>query len=137
MQKAGPESSQEKQVGIMQSQCYQVLIIGEGPSQAQAYVQMLHDVEGASFDVKTETNWQSALQRFVSGAPDLSLPDAILWELPASGEVALAALKNATSLQRCVPFLLLVRETQKQLAKQFLAGASEYLVLETLNKVLD
>src|SRR5215472_5202729 len=121
----------------MQSQSYQVLLIGEDLSRTKAYVQLLQDAEGVSFNVRTETNWQSALQGLVSGAPDSSLPDAILWELTASGAVAMTALKNATSLQRCVPFVLLVPEVQKQLAKQFLdAGVSEYLVLETLNKEL-
>ena len=121
----------------MQAQSYQVLLIGEDLSRTKAYVQLLQDAEGVSFNVRTETNWQSALQGLVSGAPDSSLPDAILWELTASGAVAMTALKNATSLQRCVPFVLLVPEAQKQLAKQFLdAGVSEYLVLETLNKEL-
>lgn len=131
------ESSEEKQVRAMQSQSYQVLLIGEDISRTQAYVQMLQDAEGLSFEVKAETNWQTALSRFVSGAPDWPLPDAILWELSASGAAGLASLKDAASLQRCVPFVLLVPKNQKQLGKQMLdAGASECLVREALNKDL-
>src|SRR5260370_3915770 len=98
----------------MQSQSYQILLIGEDVSRTQAHAQMLQDAEDASFDVVKETNWQSALQQFASGTLDLPLPDAILWELPASGVAALAALKAAASQQRCLPFVLLVSEAQKQ-----------------------
>jgi PAS domain S-box-containing protein len=135
--KASPESSQEKQVGAMQSQSYQILLIGEDPSRTQVYAQMLQEVEDASFDVEKEKNWQSALERFALGAPDLPLPDAILWELPSSGSAALALLKESASPLWSVPFVVLVPEDQKPLGKQMLqAGASEYLVKETLNKAL-
>ncbi|HKD50014.1 MAG TPA: ATP-binding protein [Candidatus Acidoferrum sp.] len=121
----------------MQSQSYRVLLIGEDPSQAQAYMQMLQNAEAASFEVRTETNWQSALARFALGAPDLPLPDAILWELPATCAADLATLGEATSLQCCVPFVLLVSESQKQPARQMLGvGADECLVKETLNQDL-
>ena len=134
---ASLESREEQQVGAMQSQSYQILLIGEDPSQAQAYAQMLQDAEDISFKVEKEANWQSALSRFVSGAPDSSLPDAILWELSASVPADLAFLKDAASLEQCVPFVFLVSEDQKQLGKQMLeAGASEYLAKETLNKDL-
>jgi len=121
----------------MQSQCYQILFIEEDPSRTPAHAQMLHEAEESSFEVVKETNWQSALQRMASGAPDSFLPDAILWELPTSGSAALALLKDTASPLWCVPFVVLVPENQKQLGKQMLeAGACEYLVKETLNKDL-
>lgn len=121
----------------MQSQCYQILLIGEDFSRTQTYVQMLQDAEDASFVVEKETNWQSALARFALGAPDLPLPDAILWELPTSGAADLAILKEASSLQCCVPFVLLVAENQKQPARQALGvGPDECLVKETVNQDL-
>lgn len=119
----------------MQSQSYQILFIGEDSSRAQTYGQML-DAEDVHFDLQTVTNWQSALSRF-SSAPDLPLPHAILWEPPASGAAALALVKDTTSQLLCVPLVLLVSENQEQLGKQVLdAGASEYLVIETLSKDL-
>ena len=121
----------------MQSQSYQILFIGEDTSRTQAYMQMLQGAEGVSFEVEKESNWQAALSRLVSGAPDSSLPHAILWELSASDEADLASLRNSASLQRCVPFVLLISRNQEQLGKTVLeAGASEYLVSETLNKDL-
>lgn len=121
----------------MQSQCYQILLIGEDFSRTQTYAQMLQDAEHASFVVEKETNWQSALARFALAAPDLPLPDAILWELSASGAADLAILKEATSLQPCVPFVLLVPENQKQTARQVLGvGSDECLVKETVNQNL-
>ena len=121
----------------MQSQSYRILLIGEDPSRTQAYTQMLQNAEGGSFEVEREANWQSALSRFASGAPDSPLPDAILWELSASVAANLACLKEATSLEPCVPFVFLVPENQEQLGKKmFEAGANEYLVRETLNKEL-
>lgn len=121
----------------MQSQCYQILLIGEDSSLTQTYVQMLQDAEDPSFVVEKETSWQSALARFALGAPDLPLPDAILWELPASGGADLAILKEASSLRCCVPFVLLVPENQKQPARQVLGvGADECLVKETVNQDL-
>ena len=121
----------------MQSESYQILIIGEDPSRTQAFAQMLHEAEEASFEVVKETNWQSALERFALGAPDLPLPDAVLWELPSSGSAALALLKESASPLWSVPFVVLVPEDQKPLGKQMLqAGASEYLIKETLNKAL-
>ena len=121
----------------MQSQSYRILLIGEDPSRTQAYTQMLQNAEGVSFEVEREANWQSALSRFASGAPDSPLPDAILWELSASVAANLACLKEATSLEPCVPFVFLVPENQEQLGKKmFEAGANEYLVRETLNKDL-
>ena len=133
--KASPESSQEKQVEAMQSQSYQILLIGEHPSRAQAYAQMLQEAEDASFEVEKETNWQSGLTRIASRASERPLPDAILWELPASGAAALGSLKETAFQQCCVPFVVLVPENQRQLGRQMLeAGASEYLVKEKLNK---
>ena len=121
----------------MQSQSYQILFIGEDTSRTQAYMQMLQGAEGVSFEVEKESNWQAALSRLVSGAPDSSLPHAILWELSASDEADLASLRNSASLQRCVPFVLLISRNQEQLGKTVLeAGSSEYLVSETLNKDL-
>ena len=121
----------------MQAQSYQILLIGEDPSRTHTYVQMLQEAEDASFEVAKETNWQSALSRFALGAPDLPLPDAILWELPASSATAPAVLNETASLQRCVPFVFLIPENQKQIQKQLLeAGACEYLVKETLKKDL-
>src|SRR5215467_9177679 len=121
----------------MQSQCYQILVIGKDLARTQTYVQMLRDAEGGSFVVEKETNWQSAVARFALGAPDLSLPDAILWELSDSGAANLAILREATSLQRCVPFVVLVSENQKEAAKQVLGvGAGECLVKEALNQDL-
>lgn len=135
--KASPESRQEKQVGAMQSQSYQILLIGEDSSRTEAYPQMLQDADGPSFDVEKQTNWQSALSRFVSCAPDSPLPDAILWELSASVAAGLGCLKEAASLQPCVPFVVVVPENQEQLGKQVLeAGANECLVREALNKEL-
>ena len=132
---ASPESSQEKQVEAMHSRSYRVLLIAEDPSRTQAYIQMLQDAEDISFEVETKTNWPSALSQFVSSAPDWPRPDAILWELSASTN--LAFLKDATSLQSCVPFVLLVPEGQEQLRKQVLeAGAGECLVGEKLSQEL-
>src|SRR5690348_4854786 len=121
----------------MQSQSYQILLIGEDPSRTQAYAQMLQDAEDASFEVERETNWQSTLERLAMGAPDMPLPDVILWELAASGSAALALLKDSASPLWSVPFVVLVPENQKPLGKQMLqAGAHEYLAIETLNKDL-
>ena len=121
----------------MQSQSYQVLLIGEDSSRTEAYDQMLQGAEDASFYVTKETNWPSALPRFAKSAPDLPLPDAILWELPASGSAALALLKDSASSLWSVPFVVLVPKSRKPLGKQMLqAGASEYLVIETLSKDL-
>ena len=121
----------------MQSQSYQVLLIGEESSRTQAYAQMLQDAEDASFNAEKETNWQSALSRFAKGAPDLPLPDAILWELPASGSDALALLKESASPLWSVPFVVLIPDSQRPLGKQMLeAGAREYLVQETISKDL-
>ena len=121
----------------MQSQSYQIMCIGEDTSRTQACLQMLQGAEGVSFEVEKEANWQAALSRLVSGAPDSSLPHAILWELSACCEADLASLRNSASLQRCVPFVLLIPRNQEQLGKTILeAGASEYLVSETLNKDL-
>ena len=119
----------------MQSQSYRILLIGEDASRTQACIQMLQDVKDVSFEVETKTNWPSALSQFVSCAPDWPRPDAILWVLTESTEADLACLKDATSLQSCVPFVLLVPEGQEQLRKQVLeAGADECLVGEKLNK---
>ena len=135
--KASPEPSQEKQVGAMQSQSYQILLIGEDPSRAEVYTQMLQEAKEASFEVRKERTWQSALQRLAISAPDSPLPDAIFWEFSASVAADLTCLKEATSLQPCVPFVLLVPENQEQLRKQVLeAGANECLVRETLSKGL-
>lgn len=135
--KASTESSLEKQVGAMQSRSYQILLIGEDPSRTQAYAQMLQDAEDPDFEVETETSWPSGLERFAKGAPDLPLPDGILWELPASGSAALALLKDSASPLWSVPVVVLVPENQKPLGKQMLqAGAREYLVKETINKDL-
>jgi len=121
----------------MQSQSYQILLIGEELSRTQAHAQMLQEVDGVSFEIEKNTNWQSALQRLASGAPDLPLPDAILWALPAFDAPALATLKAATSLQDSVPFVLLVARAEKELVKQIVeAGFSEVLVRETLNNDL-
>jgi len=121
----------------MQSQSYRILLIGEDLSRTQAYAQMLQDVEETSFEIQKETTWQSALLRLAIGAPDAPLPDAILWELSASAAADLRCLKEATSLQPCVPFVLLVSEDQEQLRKHVLeAGANECLVRETLAKDL-
>jgi len=121
----------------MQSQSYQILLIGEDTSRTQAYMQMLQGAVGVSFEVEKKSNWQAALSRLVSGAPDASLPHAILWELSSSGEADLASLRDSASLQRCVPFVLLIPKNQERLGKTVLeAGASEYLVCETLNKDL-
>jgi len=121
----------------MQAQSYRILLIGEDPSQAQDYMHMLQNGAGVSFVIEKEANWQSALGRFALGAPDLPLPDAILWELPATCAPDLATLREATSLQCCVPFVLLVSEGQKQSARQILGvGADECLVKEALNQDL-
>jgi two-component system, cell cycle sensor histidine kinase and response regulator CckA len=121
----------------MQSQPYQILLIGEDPSRTKAYAQMLQDAEDASFEVAKETNWQSTLERLAMGVPDWPLPDAILWELAVSGSAALALLKDSASPLWSVPFVVLVPENQKPLGKQMLqAGANEYLAIETLNKDL-
>jgi len=121
----------------MQAQSYRILLIGEDPSQAQDYMHMLQNGAGVSFVIEKEANWQSALGRFALGAPDLPLPDAILWELPATCAPDLATLREATSLQCCVPFVLLVSESQKQSARQILGvGADECLVKEALNQDL-
>ena len=69
--KASYESSQEEQVRTMESQCYQILLIGEDFSLTQIYAQMLQDAEDPSFVVEKETSWQSALARLALGAPDL------------------------------------------------------------------
>ena len=119
----------------MQSRSYQILLIAEDPARTQAYAQMLQDAEDTSFEAEKETNWQSALTRFALSAPDLPLPDAILWDFAASGSASLAVLKDGASPLWNVPFVVLVPQNQKQLGKQMLeAGASEYLVVETLNK---
>ena len=121
----------------MQSKCYQILLIGEDPSRTQTYTQMLQEAEDASFEVAKETNWQSTLERLAMGAPDLPLPDAILWELAASGSAALALLKDSASPLWSVPFVVLVPENQKPLGEQMLqAGANECLVIEALNRDL-
>lgn len=121
----------------MQARSYRILLIEEDPSRSQTYEQMLRDAKDASFDVQKETSWPSALQRLAIGAPDTPLPDAILWDLSASLEADLASLKEATSLQPCVPFVLLAPENQGQLKKQVVeAGANECLFRETLNKDL-
>ena len=118
----------------MQAQSFQILLIGEDSSRKQAYAQMLQDAEDVHFDVQNETKW---LSRFASSAPYLPLPQAILLELPASGSAAWAFVKDTTSQLRWVPMVLLVSQNQKQLAKQMLeAGASDYLVIETLSKDL-
>ncbi|HKW64170.1 MAG TPA: response regulator [Candidatus Acidoferrum sp.] len=117
----------------MQSQSYQILLIGEDSSRTQAYARMLQDAQDAPFEVETETNWPSAVSRFALGAPDLPLPDAILWELPASGSAALALLKDSASVLPCLPFVVLVSENQRLFGKQMLeAGANDYLVREAL-----
>lgn len=121
----------------MQSQSYQILLIGEDSSRTQVYAQRLQEAEGASFEIQKAANWQSASQRLAIGAPDTPLPDAILWDLSASLAADLSSLKEATSLQPCVPFVLLVPEDQGQLKKQVLeAGANECLFRETLSKDL-
>lgn len=121
----------------MQSQSHRILLIAEDSSRTRTYLQMLQDAEDASFEVERKTNWQAALSRFVSCAPDWPRPDAILWELSASTAADLACLKDATSLQPCVPFVFLVPENPEQLRKQVLeAGANECLVRETLSKDL-
>lgn len=120
----------------MQARSYRILLIAEDPSRTQAYEQMLQDAEAASFEVERKTNWPSALQRLAIGAPDTPLPDAILWDFSASLEADFASLKEATSLQPCVPFVLLVPE-DRGLKKQVLeAGANECLFRETLSKDL-
>src|SRR5689334_6848325 len=121
----------------MQSQPYQILLIGEDPSRTKAYAQMLQDAEDASFEVAKETNWQSTLERLAMGVPDGPLRDAILWELAVSGSAALALLKDSASPLWSVPFVVLVPENQKPLGKQMLqAGANECLVIEGLNRDL-
>jgi two-component system cell cycle sensor histidine kinase/response regulator CckA len=121
----------------MQSQSYQILLMGEDPSRTEAYAQMLQDAEDASFEVAKETNWQSTLERLAMGVPDWPLPDAILWELAVSGSAALALLKDSASPLCSVPLVVLVPENQKPLGKQMLqAAANEYLAIETLNKDL-
>ena len=121
----------------MQSQRYQILLIGEDPSRTQIYVEMLQGAEDASFVVGKETNWQSALSRFASAKPDSPLFDAILWEPPSLDPTALALLKDAALQSLSVPCVVLVSESQESAGKQVLeAGASEFLVKETLGKDL-
>ena len=135
--KASPESSQEKQVGAMQSQSYQILLIGGDPFRTLAYAQKLREAEDAAFGVEKEASWQSAMSRFALSAPDSPLPDAVLWELPDHGSEALALLRDSASPLWSVPFVVLVPEDQKSLRKQMLeAGATECLIKETLNTEL-
>jgi len=126
-----------KQDGAMESQSYQILFIGEDLSRTQAYMQMLQDAEDVFFDATRETNWQSGLTRIASRAPERPLPDAILWELPTSSGATLGFMKDGIFQLGCIPVVLLISENQKQLGNQMIeAGASEYLVRETLNKDL-
>lgn len=118
----------------MPAQSFQILLIGEDPTRTQAYAQMLQDAEDVHFDIQNEAKW---LSQFASSAPHLPLPHAILWELPASGAAAWAFVKDMTSKLPCLPLVALVSENQKKLGRQMLeAGASEYLVMETLSKEL-
>src|SRR5215472_1019722 len=140
-QRGGCEGKSRVQPGrasqTMQSQRYQILLIGEDPSRTQIYVEMLQGAEDASFVVGKETNWQSALSRFASAKPDSPLFDAILWEPPSLDPTALALLKDAALQSLSVPCVVLVSESQESAGKQVLeAGASEFLVKETLGKDL-
>jgi two-component system, cell cycle sensor histidine kinase and response regulator CckA len=117
----------DKQDEIMLSPLYRILLIEDDPSTAQSIWDMLRGSQDCTFQMVRAKSLQTGLPKLASEI------EVLLLDLHAPGNSGLSAVPELLSQFNSLPIIVLIPKEREAIGKQALAaGASEYLVKETL-----